>query len=253
MEQITSRQNPLMSHIRKLNTSRSYRRSQGIFVGEGMKLLDEALRWQANVQTVVCAKGTEVPALPPQVRLVEVPGDLLKSIADTDSPQGLLFLCGIPEMALPQQMAEGTYMVLDGVQDPGNVGTIWRTADAFGGAGLILVNNCADPWSPKTVRSTMGACFRLPLWTATLPELKDKLGDMPLYATALRADTEDVRAQNLNRCALVVGSEGRGVSEETLSLCNKTLIIPMVDRCESLNAAVAGSVLLWEAWRQRGI
>ena len=142
-------------------------------------------------------------------------------------------------------------MVLDGVQDPGNLGTVWRTADAFGADGLVLVHSCADPWSPKTVRATMGACFRLPVWEADLHALQARLdeGGVPLYATALREDTEDLRAQDLRRCAVVIGSEGRGVSEETLALCGKTLKIPMRTRCESLNAAVAAAVVLWEMAR----
>ena len=124
-------------------------------------------------------------------------------------------------------------------------------ADAFGADGLVLVHSCADPWSPKTVRATMGACFRLPVWEADLHTLQARLdeGGVPLYATALREDTEDLRAQDLRRCAVVIGSEGRGVSEETLALCGKTLKIPMRTRCESLNAAVAGAVVLWEMAR----
>lgn len=127
----------------------------------------------------------------------------------------------------------------------------WRTADALGADGLLLLPGCADPFSPKTVRASMGACFRLPVWElgreALLPTL-DQAG-LPLYATALRADTEDVRRADLSRCAVVIGSEGRGVSPETLALCGKTLKIPMRDRCESLNAAVAAAVVLWEMAR----
>ena len=136
-------------------------------------------------------------------------------------------------------------------QDPGNVGTIWRTADAFGADGLILLPGCADPFSPKTVRATMGACFRLPAWETTLEELVPALEalGLPLYATALREDTDDVRRTDLSRCAVVIGSEGRGVSQTVLDHCAGTLKIPMRQRCESLNAAVAASVVLWEMAR----
>ena len=143
------------------------------------------------------------------------------------------------------------FLVLDGVQDPGNVGTIWRTADAFGADGLILLPGCADPFSPKTVRATMGACFRLPVWEtdlAGLPQVLEGAG-LPLYATALREDTDDVRRAGLSRCAVVIGSEGRGVSQAVLDACAGTLKIPMRQRCESLNAAVAASVVLWEMAR----
>ena len=143
------------------------------------------------------------------------------------------------------------YLVLDGVQDPGNVGTIWRTADALGADGLILVNGCADPWNPKTVRATMGACFRLPVYERNADGLAQWLGKqgIPLYATALREDTVDLRKAELSRCAVVIGSEGRGVSEGLLSQSAKTLKIPMRARCESLNAAAAATVVLWEMGR----
>ena len=144
--------------------------------------------------------------------------------------------------------------VLDGVQDPGHVGTIWRSADAFGADGLLLCPPCADPWSPKTVRATMGAVFRLPVWEASLDELALRLDrkGIPLYATALREDTVDLRRADLRRAAVIVGSEGRGVSQRALELCRQTLKIPMRARCESLNAGVAASVALWEMARGDG-
>ncbi|MCG4525553.1 RNA methyltransferase [Intestinimonas massiliensis] len=251
MERITSRKNELAAYIRKLSGSRSARRAAGEFVCDGPKLLAEALKWGAAVTTVVAEEGTSLPELPSAVRRVEVPADLLRSLSTTETPQGVLFLCRTPDLALPERLTGGRYMVLDGVQDPGNLGTVWRTADAFGADGLVLVHSCADPWSPKTVRATMGACFRLPVWEADLHTLQARLdeGGVPLYATALREDTEDLRAQDLRRCAVVIGSEGRGVSEETLALCGKTLKIPMRTRCESLNAAVAAAVVLWEMAR----
>ena len=251
MERITSRKNELAARIRRLNGSRSARRAAGEFVCDGPKLLAEALKWGAAVTTVVAEEGTSLPELPSAVRRVEVPADLLRSLSTTETPQGVLFLCRTPDLALPERLTGGRYMVLDGVQDPGNLGTVWRTADAFGADGLVLVHSCADPWSPKTVRATMGACFRLPVWEADLHTLQARLdeGGVPLYATALREDTEDLRAQDLRRCAVVIGSEGRGVSEETLALCGKTLKIPMRTRCESLNAAVAAAVVLWEMAR----
>ena len=251
MERITSRKNELAAYIRKLSGSRSARRAAGEFVCDGPMLLAEALKWGAAVTTVVAEEGTSLPELPSAVRRVEVPADLLRSLSTTETPQGVLFLCRTPDLALPERLTGGRYMVLDGVQDPGNLGTVWRTADAFGADGLVLVHSCADPWSPKTVRATMGACFRLPVWEADLHTLQARLdeGGVPLYATALREDTEDLRAQDLRRCAVVIGSEGRGVSEETLALCGKTLKIPMRTRCESLNAAVAAAVVLWEMAR----
>ena len=251
MESITSRQNPLFQHIRKLRTSGSYRRKFGEFLGEGPKLLEEAIKWGAEIRTVVTADGREFPK-GFRGRVVMTPADVLETLADTETPQGVVFVCALPDTALPQRLEPGRYLILDGVQDPGNLGTIWRTADALGAAGLLLAGACADPYSPKTVRSTMGACFRsLPVWRGE-PEkiggLLERAG-IPLYATALREDTSDLRDVDLSRAAVVIGSEGKGISEEMLSLCQKSLKIPMEARCESLNAAVAAAVVLWEGRR----
>ena len=247
-ELVTSRSNPLAARLRRLNKDRAFRRAEGVFCGEGPKLLAEALKWNARLETVVCAQGMSLPELPQGVRVVEMPEQLLAALADTKSPQGILFTCRGRELALPQRLPEGCWLVLDGVQDPGNVGTIWRTADAFGGAGLILCNGCADPWSPKVVRSTMGAIFRLPVYEGTVAEAAAavKRGGVPLCAAALGENTRDLREAPLRDCALVIGSEGRGVSEEMLALCDGTVKIPMVERCESLNAAAAAAVALWE-------
>lgn len=250
-EVITSRANPLLARVRKLNSRRCFRREEGAFAAEGPKLLGEALRWGAELEAVIAAPGVPLPELPPGVRVVEVADSLLASVADTESPQGIVFVCRGRPLALPEKLEGRRWLVLDGVQDPGNVGTVWRTADAFGADGLILCNGCADPWNPKTVRATMGAVFRLPVYEATLDEAAEELAgaSIPLYAAALREDTEDVRRVTLGRSAVIIGSEGRGVSDAALALCEKTVKIPMSPRCESLNAAVAASVVLWEMAR----
>ena len=251
MERITSRTNPLMTHMRKLSSSAGYRREQGEFVCDSPKLLGEAVQWGAEIVTVVTTDASSLPELPGHVRVVEVPEDVMASVSPMKTPQGVLFTCRLPETALPQSLDGRCYMVLDGVQDPGNVGTIWRTADAFGCDGLILLPGCADPYGPKTVRASMGAVFRSGVWTASPAEMKAALekSGIPLYGAALRDDTLDAREVDYARAALAIGSEGRGLSEEMLQLCDKTIRIPMSERCESLNAAIAATVLLWEAYR----
>ena len=251
MERITSRQNPLMAHIRKLASSRSYRRETGEYLGDGVKLLEEALRWGAAITVVVCTEGVSLPALPAGLRLVEVPGELMAYISPMETPQGVLFLAKQPALRPPARLEAGRYLALEGVQDPGNVGTILRTADAFGADGLFLLNGCADLYGPKTVRASMGAVFRCPAWACTLAELTAllKASGLPLYGAALRADTVDARAADYARCAVAIGSEGRGLSGETLAACDLTVRIPMSEHCESLNAAAAAAVLLWEAAR----
>ena len=247
-ERITSRSNPLISRLRKLKGSRALRREEGVFLCEGPKMLEEALRWNAEIELVLCEEGAALPTMHAQTRVVEVPADLLAAAADTQTPQGIVFLCKMGSSALPDRLPGQRFLVLDGLQDPGNVGTIWRSADAFGADGIILCNGCADPWGPKTVRATMGAVFRLPVWECDLNELSEQLRSqrIPMYATALREDTEDVRAIDLSRAAVIIGSEGKGVSRQALELCEKTVKIPMRPRCESLNAAAAAAVVLWK-------
>ena len=250
MEKITSRANPLMTHIRKLSSA-AYRRETGEYLCDSPKLLAEAVQWGAEIVTVVATAEAELPALGDSVRCVEVPRDVMESISPMKTPQGVLFTCRLPVTALPAKPEGKRYMVLDGVQDPGNVGTIWRTADAFGCDGLILLSGCADPYSAKTVRSSMGAVFRLPVYTASAAEMKEALNaaQIPLYGAALRDDTLDARDVDYTRSAIAIGSEGRGLTEEMLILCDRTVRIPMAERCESLNAAIAATVLLWEAYR----
>lgn len=251
-ERITSRTNPLMTHIRKLAASRSYRAKTGEYLGDGTKLLEEALTWGAAVTTVVYTAAAALPPLPPGIRAVEVPEDVMKSVSPMEAPQGALFLAREPDTALPEKLSGSRYLVLEGVQDPGNVGTILRAADAFEADGLILLEGCADLYSPKTVRASMGAVFRLRAWSGTLAELLPLLraAGLPLLGAALRADTADARAVDLTRGALLVGSEGRGLSGAALAACDGTIRIPMGARCESLNAAVAAAILLWEGYRQ---
>ncbi len=253
-ERITSRANPLIGRIRKLKSSRGYRREEGCFLGEGPKLLEEALKWGAEIETVLCEDGLPLPELPASVRIVEVPCGLVAAAADTQTPQGVVFVCRTPSTALPGALEGERFLVLDGVQDPGNVGTIWRSADAFGADALLMCNGCADPWSPKVVRATMGAVFRLPVYECSLSEAAERLRTLgaPLYAAALDDRASDLRTLDLRRAGLIVGSEGRGVSPQALELCSGTIKIPMRARCESLNAAVAAAVILWEMARGCG-
>jgi len=254
VERITSRTNPLCTHLRKLGASASYRHREGQLLCDSPKLVAEAVRWcPESIKTVVCTQGMEVPALPKSVRVVEVPGDVMESISPAKTPQGVLAVCSIPDRPMPAKLDGSHYVLLDGVQDPGNVGTILRTADAFWADGLFLVNGCADIWSPKTVRASMGAVFRCPVWNAEAGDVMALFRDsgIPLYGAALRDDTLDAREVDYTRAAVAIGSEGSGLSRQVLELCDRTIRIPMRDRCESLNAAAAATVLLWEMSNSR--
>ena len=251
METITSRANPLCVHLRKLASSRSYREETGEFLCDSPKLLREAALWGAPVQALLYTEGVELPQeLEGRVpRLAKVSESVMRSVSPMETPQGAVFSCRMPDP--PERLDRTRLLVLDGVQDPGNVGTILRAADAFG-AAVILLPGCADLYNPKTVRAGMGVHFRSPIYRRTLGELTALLKEagLPLYGAALREDTADVREVDLRRCAMAVGSEGRGLSAAVLEACDQTVRIPMDPRCESLNAAAAAAVLLWEAARE---
>lgn len=250
-ERITSRANPLMVHIRRLAASRAHRHETGEYLGDGVKLLEEAVRWGAALTVAVHTPETVLPPLPEAVRVVEVPEDVMRSVSPMEAPQGVLFLARIPDREPPDKLPGSRYLALEGVQDPGNVGTILRTVDAFEADGLFLLPGCADLYNPKTVRASMGAVFRRPVWSCGLDRLcaLAEASGLPVYGAALRADTVDVRTVSLRRSVVLVGSEGRGLSPQALAACGRTVRIPMGERCESLNAAAAAAVLLWEGWR----
>ena len=250
-ERITSRANPLCAHFRKLASSRAYRQEAGEFLCDSPKLLREACLWGAPVRTVLHTPGVPLPDLDgADVR--EVSESVMAAVSPMETPQGVVFTCAMAPPPLPTCLEPGRYLVLDGIQDPGNTGTILRTADAFDCRAVFLLPGCADLYSPKTLRSAMGAHFRSAQWSCTLEDAAAlfRAAGVPLYAAALGPDTADVRRVDLTSAALVIGSEGRGVSPQALAACQGTVQIPMSGRCESLNAAVAAAVLLWEGWRQ---
>lgn len=253
MERITSRQNSLCTHLRRLAASASYRRRCGEFLCDSPKLLKEAQLWRADLlRTVLFTEGSELPdELPENIRLVQVPESVMESVSPAKTPQGVLAVCAMLPAELPERLDGKHYVILDGVQDPGNVGTILRTADAFWADGVFLLNACADLYGPKTVRASMGAVFRCPVWSCTPERLKTLLddSDIPLYGAAVREDTRDVRDVDYSRAAVAIGSEGQGLSRELLELCTRTVKIPMSVHCESLNAAAAAAALLWEMAR----
>lgn len=246
-ERISSRKNPLLQQVKKLLSSRSERRKQGLFVGDGTKLLEEAVKHWPGLQTVILTEGVQA-RLPEGVRIVRVPEEVMAYISPMEAPQGALFLGKMPEQT--EFQPKKGMLILDGVQDPGNIGTILRTADAMD-VPVVLLEGCADPWSWKVIRSTMGAVFRVPVVQATWDEVLEKCrsANIPIGVTALSDRAVDIRSANLAEMALVIGSEGRGVRQEVLENADHELIIPMNPHCESLNAAIAAAIVMWEIRR----
>lgn len=243
-ERITARKNPLMQQVRRLLTSRKEREQSGLFVADGTKLLDEAVRFWPGLDTVILSDGVEAD-LPENVRVVRVPEDVMSYISPMETPQGALFLCRLPEKTA--FTPKPGMLLLDGIQDPGNVGTILRTANALG-IPVALLEGCADPYNHKVVRASMGAVFRAPVQQTTWVEAKAACAavNIPIGVTALDERSKDLRQAPLSAMAVVIGSEGRGVRKEILEASQNSLIIPMEPDCESLNAAIAAAIVMWQ-------
>lgn len=245
MEQrITARKNPFLQQVRRLLNSKKERQETGLFVADGTKLLSEAVKWWPGLDTVILADGVDAE-LPENVRVVRVPRDVMESISPMQTPQGALFLCRLPEETA--FVPKPGMLLLDGIQDPGNLGTILRTADALD-IPVALLEGCADPYSHKVVRASMGAVFRSPVQQTTWQEVRsacEKAG-ISVAVTALTEQAADIRNALLNTMAVVIGSEGQGVRQEILDSADKSLIIPMNPRCESLNAAIAAAIVMWQ-------
>lgn len=244
---ITSRKNPRIQQLRRLLNSRREREQAGLFVADGVKLLEEAVRWYPHLQTVVLTDDVQV-SLPEAVEVLRVPPEIMVYVSPMESPQGVLFVCRMPQPE-PFEAKKGM-LLLDGIQDPGNLGTILRTADALE-VPVVLMEGCADPYGHKVVRASMGAVFRCPVVRADWKCVQDACREagVPIGVTALSDKARDIRSCDLSAMAVVIGSEGQGVRREILDSAGEELIIPMNPRCESLNAAVAATIVMWQMKR----
>lgn len=261
---IESRQNATLRHLARLAREKKYRQSAGEMVCEGGKMLGEALQSGVYIKTVLVRAGDALDenvradvarAAAQGARIFEAEARLFAQASDVETPQGVLFACVPPLRAadgLPEKL--NGVVVLDGVQDPGNLGTILRTADAFGLDAVILCEGCADATAPKVVRATMGAAFRQPVYRMPLATAVDALRrrGLAVYAAALDADSMPATGVPLAQAAVIIGNEGRGVTAQALALCDKKIILPMAGRAESLNAGVAASILIWEMTKGAG-
>ena len=243
-QRITSRKNPLLQQVKKLLSSKKAREEAGLFAADGTKLLQEAVQYCPGLDTVILSDGVEAD-LPENVHTIRVPADLMESISPMQSPQGALFLCRLPERKAFRPVPG--MLLLDGIQDPGNIGTILRTADALD-ISVALLEGCADPYSHKVVRASMGAVFRTPVMQTDWETVKKACMEagIPIGVTALSDRAKDLRQSELKKMAVVIGSEGQGVRKEILESADAELIIPMNPHCESLNAAVAATIVMWQ-------
>lgn len=239
MEILRSRQNELIKRFIALGSDAKTRQAAGEYIGAGTKLLREAVASGAQIGCVLTTEPVE--GLP--CRLVTP--ELLAAVSPLQHSDGPVF--SVKMRAIPAKEELSRVIVLENVQDPGNVGTVLRTADAFGIDLVALCGACADPYNPKTVRASMGAIFRQPVLRTDAAGAA-ALG-LPLYGAALAFDAADIRTLPKTKLAVAIGNEGKGLSEELLSYCAGKTIIPMRPQAESLNAGVAAAVAMWEMVR----
>lgn len=235
--------------MRALANDGAYRREKKQFLCDGIKTLREALSFGAEVCSVLWKdRAQEVEGLDcPQQYIA--PAELFDYASYMKNSPGPLFAVAMPKAERDRGMSNA--IVLENVQDPGNVGTVIRTANAFGIGAVLLVGACADLYNPKTVRATMGAIFRQRVEQMDVDKMKTLLDEnsLPLYGAALSDSARDIRQVELRHGAVAIGSEGNGLSPEFLALCDGQIIIPMQPDSESLNAGVAASVVMWEMAR----
>lgn len=255
---ITSTKNPKIQRIRSLLARPKERREAGMFVLEGVRLVEEALAagWAAELVLYaenVSARGRGIvnSFASRGAQVEEVAPEVLAAISDTQTPQGLLAVLPIQSLPLPERLDFA--FIPDGVRDPGNLGTMLRTAAAAGVGAIFLPPGTADPYSPKVLRAAMGAHFRLPIHSATWAEIAASLSNASLqvYLAAAGEGIPYTKADFRSPVVLIIGGEAEGAGEEAARLAHTRVHIPMPGGINSLNAAVAAGILLFEAVRQR--
>jgi TrmH family RNA methyltransferase len=249
MKNITSMSNPICVHIKKLGTSKKYRDEHGEFLCDGLKLLDEAISTGVAINTVLCSMDLE-RELPVGVNVYKISKSMIDSLSPLKNAQNVLFTCRYIDQD-DYDRHQGTYILLDNIQDPGNVGTIIRSANAFDIKSVILTDGCADIYNPKTIRASMGAVFKQHFQKMDLNTIIDfKNKGVKFVGASSETGSLDVRKTILTDVVIILGNEGQGISKELADLCDEMIWIPVSSNCESLNAAIAASILMWETKKE---
>ncbi len=257
---ITSRTNGQIKNVRKLLDSSKARKEQGLFVIEGSKMVSELPSSFAEhifvSDSYMKEKKIGEEELAKKYNAFDIVSDeVFKSISDTVTPQGILALVNMSALKRAKDIKykqdagcdKQTVLILDGIQDPGNLGTMIRTSEAAGVKAVILSKDCADIYNPKTIRSTMGSIFRVPTYTCDcvtkIKELKSE--GFSVYAAALDGAVAFDEVQYAKKSAIVIGNEANGISKEVLENADAKIKIPMEGKVESLNAAISGALLMY--------
>ncbi|MDQ0256438.1 TrmH family RNA methyltransferase [Evansella vedderi] len=246
MEVIESINNTKVKHWKKLHTKKG-RENVGQFLIEGIHLIEEALKAHLPIKELIVEADKEIP---PEWRVSEVPQvyvtrRVLNEISETETPQGFIAICDLPDNKnLP--LEDGKFLFIDGVQDPGNVGAMIRTADAAGLSGVVMGEGSVDSFNGKVIRATQGSLFHLPVQRMNLLDAVQlcKENNIPVFGTSLEGSTYNA-IEPQEHFALIMGNEGSGVNPTLLAQCDQNLYIPIHGKAESLNVGIAAGILLY--------
>ena len=240
---ITSVKNEKIKGLKKLH-QRKYRKQMNAFLVEGEHLMEEALASDWEVKELIVSEEVAVPDMAKHLPVTEVTKQVFKELSFTASPQGMM---AVVEIKKEEAVNGEVVVLLDAVQDPGNAGTIIRTADAAGADGIILGSGCVDLYNDKVIRATQGSIFHLPIIHADLEEklLRLKEADYRVWATALEKAENYKDLPIPQKTALIFGNEGAGVKESLLEKADERVTIPILGKAESLNVSIAAGVLLY--------
>lgn len=247
MNYIESAKNPKVKQWKKLLTKKE-RDKTGKFLIEGFHLVEEALKEDNLVGQVILNQDAEVPVhfKLDGIEVTYAANDVLKALSDTETPQGIAAVCEQKKMNI-ENINPQKVLLIDAVQDPGNIGTMIRTADAAGMDAVILGEGCADPYNPKVIRSTQGSLFHIPVIKGNLLEIIEQLKSrgIAVFGTALEGAVSFEKVEKLEAFALLVGNEGQGVDKELLTKTTQNLYIPIYGKSESLNVGIAAGILMY--------
>lgn len=248
IKEITSTENKIYKQTKKL-LNRSERYKAKLFMAEGQRIVEDAVNAGIAEYIFVSQNYNGVEYDLPVYRVSD---KMFSALSDTETTQGILAVCKMVYYNMEEINCD-TLLVCDGVSDPGNMGTLIRTAECSGVGGVILLKGSVDPYSPKVVRSTMGSIFRLPVYFAQADDLNKHLKEYAIVATVLDGSVDLYDIKFPEKTAVVVGNEAHGVSKEVADMAKIRTLIPMCGNSESLNASVAGSIVMYEILRQKRI
>ncbi len=258
MLEITSKDNKTVKNISKLLSKSKYRKEQGLFVVEGIRLCTDAIRSGAEIETFICTEDALVK-YPDAVKELEsnadnsfiVTANIFSMLSDTKTPQGVICVVKALDNKPQFDKINNKYVLLQNMQDPSNLGAVLRSADALGFCGVILSKDCCDILSPKVCRASMGAVFRVPfvICDDECEFVKNFNKSGKSYAAVVRNGTSITEFDYEGNALICIGNEGNGLTEELVNVCSYAVTIPMKGNAESLNAAAAAGIIMWEMIR----